>query len=414
MSYFTENRTPTIGVEIEGVYGRGHDGLDDLRDRLMLDGFDWVIVKREWTPDVNAEIITPPMPWDNPTTMRDFENLLAALEIYGLKVGRLNSSCHINMGARWISNDPDTMDAYWKSAKAKFKAANISVGADPQFPVIGADFNDPMPLVLVQDIVYRYAKHQHTISSMLSPSRRSRTDQAYATPLSRDLMDSIYQTTSVDDIAHLIGQTGRHPRFGESPKMNAVTLHKWHQGLIEFRQHDSTLNFNRLSSWVNLLVTIVRHSDQNRIQTGGGQATMHHAPDLISTQRPHSRLNVAYRLMRQSGGATVRQIMDATGCQPQRIRVMVTEIRQRLDQELGQGIGQAMVLTHNQQHYGHAYGSSNGDHDLNGYEIQREVEGQAADGLLPDDQRGGDAIWHGLDDQSFEILQDKIADFANR
>lgn len=411
MSYFTENRNPTIGVEIEGVFGRGNDGLDTLRDRLIRDGFDWVIVQREYTPDINAEVITPPMPWGHAATMNDFENLLAALETYGLKVGRLNSSCHINMGARWISNDPETMDAYWRAAKAYFSAVNDRVGADPQFPSIGDDFNDPMPLVLVQDIVYRYAKHQHTISSMLAPSRRSRADQAYATPLCRTLMDRIYQTTSVDAIATLIGQTGSHPRFGDSNKMNAVTLHKWSEGLIEFRQHDSTLNFNRLSSWINLLTTIVRHSDMHRIQTGGG---MHHAPDLISTQRPHSRLNVAYRLMRQSGGATVRQIMDATGCQPQRIRVMVTEIRQRLDQELGQGIGQAMVLTHNQQHYGHAYGSSDGEYDLNGYEIQRQIETQETIGLLPDDQRGGDAIWHGLDDDSFEILQDKIADFANR
>jgi hypothetical protein len=413
MPYFTERKTPTIGIEIEGVYGHGNHGLGELRDRLIRDGFDWVIVKREYTPDINAEIITPPMPWDYEPAQKDLERLMATLEVFGLRVGRKNSSCHVNMGARWIDSDETTLASYWDAAKANFSAANDRVGADSSFPRVGSEFSDPMPLVLVQDIVYRYAKHQHTISSMLAPSRRSRVDQAYATPLGRDLMDSVYETTSVDAIATLIGHSGRHPRFGDSPKMNALALHKWSNGLIEFRQHDSTLNFNRLSSWVNLLIAMVRHSDKTRIQTGG-VATTYYAPDLISTQRPNSRLNIAYRLMRQSGGATVRQIMDATGCQPQRIRVMVTEIRQRLDQDLGQGIGQAMVLTHTQQHYGHAYGSSNGEHDLNGYEIQHQVDDQATDGLLPDDQRGGDAIWHGLDDDSFEILQDKIADFANR
>ena len=75
--------------------------------------------------------------------------------------------------------------------------------------------------------------------------------------------------------------------------------------------------------------------------------------------------------MRRVGGATTQEIMDATGIQTaQRVRSMISEqIRPVLRQRFGRDI----LITHNQQHYNHAYSTSQGRYDLNGYEIPLQV-----------------------------------------
>ena len=92
------------------------------------------------------------------------------------------------------------------------------------------------------------------------------------------------------------------------------------------------------------------------------------------------------------------EISAATGWTADTIRARVSEWRNTH--------GDQAVITHTQQAYGHRYGASNGGHDLNGYEIAREIETTVAGGvaLYPENRRGVTSIWAGLDDQTFEFF----------
>ena len=92
-----------------------------------------------------------------------------------------------------------------------------------------------------------------------------------------------------------------------------------------------------------------------------------------------TRQSIAYSLMRRVGGATVQEIMDASGIQTaQRVRSMISEqIRPALINQFGRDI----LVTHNQQHYNHAYSSSQGRYDLNGYEVPLQVN-NGSDGAV--------------------------------
>jgi hypothetical protein len=103
-------------------------------------------------------------------------------------------------------------------------------------------------------------------------------------------------------------------------------------------------------------------------------------------------------MMRNDGGATTRDIMDATGCSEQRVRAAVSEIRNR--------VGDAAVVTHTQQANGGRYGDGT---DLARYEVLSSYEEQGNGvSLLPDHRAGNPSIWAGLDDALYETWQDRI------
>jgi hypothetical protein len=105
-----------------------------------------------------------------------------------------------------------------------------------------------------------------------------------------------------------------------------------------------------------------------------------------------------WSLIRRDDGATTREIADATGWTAQTIRARISEMRREH--------GEQAVICHTQQAYGHSYGSSNGEHDLNGYMVPATIERRQRDngGLLPENQRGVSSIWAGLDDETFEYF----------
>ena len=86
----------------------------------------------------------------------------------------------------------------------------------------------------------------------------------------------------------------------------------------------------------------------------------------------YTRQSLAYQAMRRVGGSSIQEIMIASGIQTaQRVRSMISEqIRPRLEKEFGRNI----LITHTQQSYQHKYGSSDGKHNLSGYEIPQNIE----------------------------------------
>ena len=53
--------------------------------------------------------------------------------------------------------------------------------------------------------------------------------------------------------------------------------------------------------------------------------------------------------------------------------------------------------------------TSQGEHDLNGYEVVRTIETQVAGGvgLMPENRRGMTSIWAGLSDTLFEYFNSR-------
>ena len=76
--------------------------------------------------------------------------------------------------------------------------------------------------------------------------------------------------------------------------------------------------------------------------------------------------------------------------------------------------GDAAIVCHTQQTFGHRYGSSNGEHDLNGYEVLQQVTTQVAGGvaLYPENRIGVTSIWAGIDDQTFEYFNQRRASLS--
>ena len=104
-------------------------------------------------------------------------------------------------------------------------------------------------------------------------------------------------------------------------------------------------------------------------------------------------------MCRRDGGATTRDIMNATGNTAGDVRRMISEIRNHEDMETD------LLETFTQQHYNHRYGDSGGAYDLGGYAIHTEIErGGGITPLLPDNRIGQTSIFANLDDASCEAL----------
>ena len=97
--------------------------------------------------------------------------------------------------------------------------------------------------------------------------------------------------------------------------------------------------------------------------------------------------------MRRQGGATVQEIMNASGIQTaQRVRSMISEqIRPNLLRQFNRDV----LITHNQQYYNHAYNTSQGRYDLNGYEIPLQVNNGSGGAVFA--SNGGTDLLLGLD-----------------
>ena len=237
----------------------------------------------------------------------------------------------------------------------------------------------PMDAALVRDVVYRYARQQDVVNTMLPRSRRM---NHFCMPLVN--ADRILATRTIEQLQRHIGG-----------KFNAINLLPWSRGTMEFRQAAGTVEREKIFAWVDFILNLFKHSLEERMEEGR-QAVEHTTPE--QPFRRGSRVGVQYTMMRQPAGATTRDIMDATGCSEQRVRAAVSEIRER--------IGRAAVITHTQPSQGANYGDGT---DLTRYEILSNwTEQGEAMALRPENRRGVESIFGGLDDEAFEYWQRRI------
>ncbi len=373
------------GVEIE-VHNSNRNQLSvsGWQDLLDHNGYGWVEAKRDASPNVDCEFVLPPMPAHFAGGVRDdIANLFTFIESNGGRVTKSGCGLHVHIGNRAVRNMSPA--DFWEASKAAFTAPDRCYYVAP-------DMTDVMPLALVRDVIQRYAAHQSDIDAILAPSRR---DGGNASRFCRSIRTLAFGGHAADQFERADTASRMADMLGG--KFGAINMQTWSRlGTVEFRQHQATLDIEKLEAWCLLIDAMFRYSDLQRLDYTAPQTTTVVTPD--APHRNGSRLAVMWDMCRRDGGAHVSDISARTGWTADTIRARVSEWRNTH--------GDQAVVTHTQQAYGHRYGSSNGGHDLNGYEIARQVETTVAGGvaLYPENRRGVTSIWGGLNDQTFEYF----------
>lgn len=256
-------------------------------------------------------------------------------------------------------------------------------------------FGNAIPLEILKDIAYRVSKNKDQYNSFLAPSR---------------IDDSGYANNAMQRASQKNGYFCKMPMAHNTIKNTECTYHKMKRVIstngkfsainanhwddyetIEFRSHGGTLEIDKIWAWMNFVSKMQKHSIINRHRQ---VLAVQDTPNYIG-RSANTRQSLAYSVMRREGGATTQEIMNASGIQTaQRVRSMISEqIRPTLISQFGRDI----LITHNQQHYNHAYNTSQGRYDLNGYEIPLQIS-NSSDGAVFSSNGGTDLLL-GLDNQ---------------
>ena len=357
--------THTFGIEIETSGAM----IADIKRELSNRGIKGCDVKPDGTPAVDAEIVLPPLA----DCQVAFEYLQSVCDAIAATGATVNRSCGLHVH---ISNAP-LADG---SNPSTF--TGDSIAHKERTGRYLSRHGEPLDAVAVKDIMTRYTAQQSTVDSMLPASRRG---NRYCMPLNTRVIDA---ANTLDELTR-----ATHGKF------STINLTTWSRGTIEFRQHSGTIDAAKIWNWVQFILNLVNWTINDRV-TSGARTIVTDTP--AQPFRGGSRVGVQYTMMRRDGGATTREIMDATGCSEQRVRAAVSEIRTR--------VGQAAVVTHTQQSNGASYGDGT-DHTR--YSVLAQVETQTSGmALRPENRRGMASIWAGLSDDLFEYWQDRIIELG--
>jgi len=380
-----EYTRPTFGIEQEFYIKRSadayvrNDPIGVLKRELGSAGMGWIKVIRDGTPNVDAELVFPPAV-DTDTFWDDYSKAMEICVNLGFGY-REQCGMHVHIGTRRTKPALD-LSEFWMASKVR--ATNGTFKPDDNL-LTGVD--GLMSFHLVKDIVRFYGANQTFIDNAMPASRANQSGDSMISSMAWVVGDRSFENaTDLADLERVI--RNHNSRSGgrgwnSSVKFNAVNVGCYENGTIEFRQHPATLSTQKARDWVRLLINAIEVSDCYRLASGSDVTTT--ADETVNTPdcpyRHSSNIGMLYRACRIEGGATVRQLMNITGMGADNIRARISEIRN--------AIGQDAVITYTQQQYNHRYGASGGNHDLGGYEIQREytrtVAAPQADVIIRDD-----------------------------
>ena len=262
-------------------------------------------------------------------------------------------------------------------------------------------FGDPLPLEIARDISYRIAKDIALFSTMLTPKRRDCYYAEYpSTPA-----QAIQNTQA--DINSLIRAISTGRTGGKYSAINLLSLapNNYSNNVkytMEFRSHSGSMDMPKLRNWIRFLLNLAYHS----IDTRFAQAqTLLQTPNVIA--RHGTKAQIVWELARSDNGASTQELMNASNIRSaQRIRVMFSEWRSQLANTFGQNV----IETLTQQHYGHRYSTSNGQHDLNGYRIPREIQGNGNGYVF--NGAGDPSILAGMNQELLNATNQRIQEIA--
>ena len=357
----------TFGLEVE-TYGKNKE----LVNRALIDnGIKGCIVKPDGTPNVDCEIVLPPLaPCD--FSFDYIKKVCRVLEDIGCRINR-QCGLHVHISnAQALRTNPTDLSS--RSIQYTERTGRFIGGSE--------FFNDPMDAIAVKDIMTRYAKSQSTINSMFP---RSRTNNRYCSTMHLDRLNS--------------ARTIEQLRDATVGKFSVINLNHWQNGTIEFRQASGTIEADKMIKWVLFLINLVHHTVENRIENGSSSETIL-TPEQVF--RSGSRIGLIYSMCRSNGGANVTDLMDATGTSAINIRARISEIRARLSDDA--------VVTHTMQANGNSYGDGQ---DLARYEILSEYQTQSTGArLMPANRIGLESVWACLPDDLFEWWQNRITELS--
>jgi hypothetical protein len=263
-------------------------------------------------------------------------------------------------------------------------------------------FGNAIPLEIVKDVAYRVSKNLRQYNSFLAPSRIDDGGYSVETMRRAGQKNGYFCKKPSNPLTIKNTECTWHKLkrvISTGNKYSAINLNHWDDyETVEFRSHGGTLEIDKIWSWMIYLANMQKHSIVNRHSQ---VQTVQDTPNYIG-RSSRTRQSIAYSLMRRDGGATVQEIMTATGIQTaQRVRSMISEqIRPILINQFGRDI----LITHNQQHYNHAYRSSQGRYDLNGYEVPLRVN-NGSDGAIFANNRNTSDLLLGLSDEYKQNLR---------
>jgi hypothetical protein len=350
-------------------------------------GHDGLWITSDASSGVTAEIIFPPLPvayYDADEacfmpympTWNFYNDVYTTLENAGAEI---NVGCghHLHIVA---SMGVGMIDAFYDAAIYKARYSDYNDSADEKY-LDGAYYGDIMPFELVKDVVYRYGMHQNEINKMLSRSRRDNR-----------MCNHLYNRVRHDDFDGIttMGNLNAH-LGGKFCAINVSTYNTY--GTIEFRQHQGTLSSIKMRNWCMLICNMIRWSDTSRLSYDAQGETE------IMPFRYSSRNGVAWSMCRSDDGASVQELMDAIGWNPNNVRRTISEWRSRF--------GDDVVQTVSQQNNGASYG----DGDTHTRYIVRRTIGNTV-GLLPENRIGQSSIYAGLHDEIYEYLQERISELS--
>tara|TARA_Y100000114_G_scaffold153038_1_gene172302 strand:- start:190 stop:1317 length:1128 start_codon:yes stop_codon:yes gene_type:complete len=343
-------------------------------------GIKGCIVKPDGTPNVDAEIVLPPLCFFNSDGTRNqmaYEYLVSVCRVLNRVNCRINSSCglHVHVGIYPLDETQGPNEWNGNSISKTERTGRF---------YSGGLLDDPINAVVWYDVLYRYSRQQLLINRILPPSR---TGNRYCYPIHIEAFDNL---DANDATIESVKQLTRG-------KFSTINFETWSKGTVEFRQHSGTIEAEKIMAWCKLIRTIVNWSITDRVEIGSGSTTQTTPENPF---RAGSRVGVQYSLMRRLAGATTREIMDATGCSEQRVRAAVSEIRNR--------IGHSAVVTNTMQANGRRYGDGT---DFTSYEILHEITVENSGAMMiPENRIGNASIWSNVDDDDFEYWQARTSE----
>lgn len=372
---FTDNGFLTMGYECEFT------GLsqNETERELISNGLDFVWVTRDVS--CGTEVVFPPLP----IYERSFDFIRKVYECLENAGARINTNCghHVHISNRMVINA--SKDEFFEDATNRAHSTEYHSDSDRKYPS-GDLFGDIMPFQLVKDVVYRYGINQSEINRMLAPSRSNNT---HCQTIERNVItDEFRNSTSILELQNAVQTDGG--------KFWAVNFHGWQsKNTIEFRQHQGTLSKDKISAWTKLIENLFVWSDNERLH----YEQTDELPEMPF--RPTSRNGVAWRMCYDDNGASVQELMDAIGWNPNNVRRTISEWRTRF--------GDNSVQTISQQNNGAHYGDGE---TFTKYVLNKN--GSAIITLLPENRAGQTSIYAGLDDDIFEYIQQRIQELSQR
>ena len=357
------NKTIAVGLEPECV-GVSPNQMNAYNTRSnLINGLSY-----KSDPSVGTEADLPVLA-DCQFTRDYMDRVYAQIQSQG---GRVNVKCstHIHLSTMPIKAGLTNEEFSRRSTEMRQSDRNYLLDQNKLNQLFDTNTSSRIPLEVMKDILYRVSKHIDFFHSCFAKSRRD--DGGFCRSANRPngywsrKPASVTQILNARVTQHDLERVQNHTNG--TRKYSAVNLQHYNtKKTVEFRSHGGTLEIDKIWSWIQFLINMTRHSINARHSQ---VQSVIDTPDYIGRSY-RTRQSIAYQLMRRVGGATTQEIMDATGIQTaQRVRSMISEqIRPVLRQRFGRDI----LITHNQQHYNHAYSTSQGRYDLNGYEIPLQV-----------------------------------------